>query len=72
MKHIVITTIAAVLLVGCATTVGYTKPRPLKAGEARIEKKKRNMPPSETSIAIKNAIRGIRDFLTMFGTGGSW
>ena len=71
MKHIVITTIAAVLLVGCATTVGYTKPRPLKAGEARIEKK-RNMPPSETSIAIKNAIRGIRDFLTMFGTGGSW
>jgi len=65
MKHIVITTIAAVLLVGCATTVG-------KAGEARIEKKKRNMPPSETSIAIKNAIRGIRDFLTMLGTGGSW
>ena len=63
MKHILITTIAALLLVGCATTVDYSKPRPLKAGEARIEKKKRNMPPSETSIIIGR----IWDFLKMLG-----
>ena len=72
MKHLLLTTIAAVLLVGCATTLDYSKPRPLKAGEARIAKKKRNIPPSETSIAIGNAIGGIWDFLMKFGTGSRW
>ena len=62
MKPLLLTTIAAVL-VGCATTVDYSKPRPLKAGEARIEKKKRNMPPSETSIIIGR----IWDFLMKLG-----
>ena len=67
MKHLLLTTIAAVVLVGCATTVDYSKPRPLKAGEARIAKKKRNMPPSETSIVIGR----IWDFLTdVLGGGG--
>ena len=63
MKHLLLTTIAAVVLVGCATTADYSKPRPLKAGEARIAKKKRNMPPSETLIAIG----GIWDFLMKLG-----
>jgi len=65
MKHLLPTTIAAVLLVGCATTMDYSKPRPLKAGEARIEMKKRNMPPSETSIAIGR----IWGFFKMLGPG---
>jgi hypothetical protein len=48
MKQQLLTTIAAVMLVGCATPRDHTKPRPLKEGEAEnlaAQEKKRNDPP---------------------------
>jgi hypothetical protein len=44
----------------------YSKPRPLKVGELRLAKKKRNMSPSETS----NVIGEIWGLLMRFGGRG--
>ena len=66
MKHLRIITIAAVLLTGCMTPVDYSKPRPLKEGEAQRAKIKHDLPESERSIVA----RKILQFLGQFGWGG--
>lgn len=67
MKHLRIITIAAVLLTGCMTPVDYSKPRPLKEGEAKRAKIKHDLPESERSIVA----RKILEFLGEMGRAGS-
>ena len=67
MKHLRIITIAAVLLTGCMTPVDYSKPRPLKEGEAQRAKIKHDLPESEGSIVA----RKILEFLGEMGRAGS-
>ncbi|HBJ32530.1 MAG TPA: hypothetical protein DDY93_14315 [Dehalococcoidia bacterium] len=66
MKHLRITTIAAVLLTGCMTPVDYSKPRPLKEGQAKSARIKHDLPESEGSIVARKILK----FLGELGRAG--
>ena len=66
MKRMLTTVVAAALLTGCMTPVDYSKPRPLKKGEAKRAKIKHDHPESERSIVA----RKILEFLGELGGAG--
>ena len=59
MKPLRIKAIAAALLKGCVTPVDYSKPRPLKEGEAKRAKIKHDLPESERSIVARKILELI-------------
>ena len=66
MKRMLITVVAAELLVVCMTPVDYSKPRPLKEGEAKRAKIKHDLPESERSIVARKILK----FIGGLGTAG--
>jgi len=59
MKRMLITVVAAALLTGCMTPVDYSKPWPLKEGEAKRAKIKHDLPESERSIVARKILKSI-------------
>ncbi len=59
MKRMLITVVAAELLVVCMTPVDYSKPRPLKEGEAKRAKIKHDLSESKRSIVAREIFKFI-------------